>query len=230
MSFFILFLFSQSSLADDNTVVIPCQGVASEQDTAWTQVLYNGRLWRNIHYLVKGDQFLFTPGLLTGTVTIEEKVFRNVFLSYDIYNDELLAMNDKDIMIQLNKEKIEDFTLDYNLRTYKFKNLDSDSLSYLNGFVNVLFQDGIALVVKHRKVILMLAVDNKYDAFSESHRIYIRKDGDYNLIRGKGDLLKLFDDHKKQVRQFIRTNHHNISRKDPDSFIPVVEYYNNLIK
>ncbi len=199
-----------------------------EQDTAGKQILYTGRLWRNKHYLVRGDQFLFTSGLLHGTVTIDGRVFRDLVLSYDIYKDEIIAMNDNGMMIQLNKEKIDEFNIEYNLRKYQFRNLDSDSLRNIDGYVNVLFDDELSLVVKYKKEIVMLAVENKYDEFNQKHRIYLKKDSVYYPIRGRRDLIKHLKDKKQQLRSFIRTNKLLVTRNDPDSFVPVLEYYTNL--
>lgn len=205
-------------------------GNPGDQDTSGKQILYNGRLWRNHYYMVRGDQFLFTAGLLNGTVTINGRIFRDVLLSYDIFNDEIIAMNENGMMIQLNKEWIDEFSIDYNLRKYRFRNLDSDSLGNIYGFINVLFDDDLALVVKYRKEIVMLAVENKYDEFNQVHRIYLRKDSVYYPIRGRRDLLRYLKDKKPQLKSFIRTNKLQVMKKNPDSFVPVLEYYTNLEK
>ena len=205
-------------------------GNPGDQDTTGKQILYNGRLWRNQYYMVRGDQFLFTASLLNGTVTINDRLFRDVLLSFDIFKDEIIAMNENGMMIQLNKEWIDEFSIDYNLRKYRFRNLDSDSLGNIDGYVNVLFDDELALVVKYRKEIVMLAVENKYDEFSQIHRLYLRKDSVYYPIRGRRDLLKHLKDKKKQLKSFIRTNSLQVMKKNPDSFVPVLEYYTNLEK
>jgi hypothetical protein len=226
--FFSLYIFSEP--AATATYALSDPDSPAEQDTTGKQILFSGRLWRNIYYMVKGDQFLFTSGLLNGSVTIQGREFRDILMNYDIFKDEVLAMNDNGMMIQLNKEKIDSFALEYNFRTYKFRNLDADSLNNITGYVNVLFDDGLLLIVKYKKEIVMLAVENKYDEFNQLHKIYLMKDGNYNLIRGKRDILKLMDDRKQQVKQFIRANKLQVTKNNPDSFVPVVEYYTNLNK
>ena len=230
-----LFLFSLFFLSEPYLTGITLSSTSDpvnpgKQDTTGKQILYTGRLWRNLYYRVKGDQFLFTSGLLPGTVTIEGKLFRNVLVSYDIFKDEVLAMNDNGMMVQLNKEKVDEFTFEYNLRKYQFKNLYTDSLNYLGGYVNILFDSDMSIFVKYRKEIVMLAVENKYDQFNQVHRIYLMKEGAIYPIRGKRDFLKHLSDRKQQVKNFIRTNKLQITKKDPDSFVPVLEYYINLEK
>jgi hypothetical protein len=232
--YFLFFLFlvflSEPDLTGITQSSISVPVNPRKQDTTGKQILYNGRLWHNLYYRVKGDQFLFTSGLLPGTVTIQGRLFRNVLVIYDIYKDELLALNDNGMIIQLNKEKIDEFNFEYNFRRYQFENLEADSLNNLEGYVNVLFDGEMSLFVKYRKEIEMLAVENKYDQFYQVHHIYLRNEGINYLIRGKRSFLKHLSDKKQQVRNFIKTNKLQVIKKDPDSFVPVLEYYTNLKK
>ncbi|TFG41004.1 MAG: hypothetical protein E4H43_04935 [Bacteroidia bacterium] len=202
--------------------------VAEAKDTIDIQVLYNGRAWRNLFYKVKGDQFLFSTEFLPGSVTIDGKQFNDIPLKYDIYNDELLSITDHGIILQLNKEMIDLFTMKYENKIWNFRKLEADSLNSLSGYVNVLYNGGTSLYIKYRKEILLLAVENKFDIFNQVNRIFVEKNGQIFRVDSKGELLKLFEDQKHQVRSFIRNNKISISRKDPESFMPVIEYYDNL--
>lgn len=197
-------------------------------DTIDIQTLYNGRAWRNLFYKVRGDQFLFSPEFLPGSVTIHGKLFENIPLKYDIYNDELLVITDHGIILQLNKEMIEKFTLNYENQVLNFRNFDPDSVNSLPGYVNVSYEGGISLYIKYRKEILSLAVENKYDLFNPVSKVFVRKDGDIIKVDSKGELLKLFEDQRHQVRSFIRNSKLRVSRKYPESFKPVIEYYDKL--
>jgi hypothetical protein len=201
---------------------------ANVNDSIDKQLLYNGRAWRNLYYKIKGDQFLFSTEFLTGSVTVEGKTFNNLLLKYDIFNDELLAITDHGIILQLNKEMIDLFTMKYQDQIFNFKKLDADSLNSLSGYVNVLYDGGTSLYVKYRKEILLLAIENKYDIFNQINRIFVEKNGKIFKVDSKGELLKLLGDQKHQVRNFIRSNKIRISRKNPDSFKPVIEYYDKL--
>jgi hypothetical protein len=197
-------------------------------DTIDIQTLYNGRAWRNLFYKVRGDQFLFSPEFLPGSVTIHGKLFENIPLKYDIYNDELLIITDQGIIIQLNKEMIEKFTINNENQILSFRNFDSDSINSLPGYVNVVYEGGISLYIKYRKEILSLAVENKYDLFNQVNKVFVRKDGEIIKVDSKGELLKLLEDQKHQVRSFIRSSKLRVSRKYPESFKPVIEYYDKL--
>jgi hypothetical protein len=201
---------------------------AGNHDSIERQILFNGRAWRNLYSKVKGDQFLFTPDLLPGNVTIGKNKFNNLRVKYDIYNDELLITTDHGIILQLNKEIVDCFDEVFTGKLYHFKRLDADSVNSLSGYVNVLYDGNVSLLIKYRKEILLLAVENKYDLFNQLHKVYLKKDGDIILINSKRDFLKQLEDHKQQVRTFIKTNKIKVTRKNPESFQPVVEYYDRL--
>ena len=199
-----------------------------DQDTTDKQMLYNGRAWRNLYSKVIGDQFLFTKEFMTGTVTIDGKVFRNLPIKYDIFNDQILTITDRGIIIQLNKEMVSKFSVGYKNTVYKFARMDPDSVNALSGYVDILYDGNVSLYVKHRKEILFLAVDHKSDLFEESHRVYLEKDGKIFLISSKSDLLNTLIDNKKQVRSFIRSKKLMVTKRNPWSLVPVIEYYNSL--
>jgi hypothetical protein len=204
--------------------------VYGNPDTLDNQILYNGKLWRNIYTKIKGDPFLFSDEFLTGTVTIGSKTFNQVDIKYDIYNDELITVSDMGFIIQVNKEVIDAFSVRWNEKDFIFRKMSSDSLKNTEGFVNVLAEGEVSLLVRYRKDITLLAVDNKYDQFNQMHRIYVTKDGETRLVNSKKELLNLLNDRRQEIRSFIKSNNLNVARNNPESFRSVVEFYNNLQK
>ena len=204
--------------------------VYGNPDTLDNQILYNGKLWRNIYTKIKGDPFLFSDEFLTGTVTIGSKTFNQVDIKYDIYNDELITVSDKGFIIQVNKEIIDAFSFRWNEKDFIFRKMSSDSLKNTEGFVNVLAEGEVSLFVRYRKDITLLAVDNKYDQFNQVHRIYVTKNGEIRLVNSKKELLNLLNDRRQEIRSFIKSNNLNVARNNPESFRSVVEFYNDLQK
>ena len=225
LSFFIIICNSLFSADREK----PGQNSQTIPDSIDNQILYNGRAWKNIYGRIQGNQFLFTNDFLSGTVTIENKHFDVPRLKYDIYNDQLLTVTDKGIIIQLNKEYTDRFDLEYLNKIYRFKRLDADSVRSLSGFVNVLYEGKISLFVKYRKSILLLAVDNKYDLFDQVQKMYLLKNGEIFFVKNRRSLLNLLKDQKQKVRSFIRTEKIKMSKLDPESFVPVVNYYDKLL-
>lgn len=192
------------------------------------QILYSGKEWHNHYTAIKGDQFLFSKEFVPGTVSINGKTYIDISLNYDIYNDEILIPADKGIILQLNKEIIDSFTLAFDNKVYKFFNTDKDSLVNIKGFVKVLYEGKSRLYVKYKKEIQPLAVEDKYDLFFRTYRVYFVREGTVNQISSKNELFKVLKDRKIQIKDFMKKNKTKISKKDPESFIPVIRYYDSL--
>jgi len=200
-----------------------------EQDTLLQkQILYNGRIWRNQYYKVRGNQFLFSKDFLPGTVTIKGQLFDNVKLRYDINKDEITTISDPITILQLNKEMVDMFSILFENKWYKFERIPENGSNVFNGYLNVLYKGKTALYVKYRKEIELLAEDGKYDRFYQSQNICIIKDGIAFPVTGKKEFFIPFNDKKRQIKNFINSNKLKISKKVPESFIPVLEYYDNL--
>ena len=200
-----------------------------EQDTLLQkQILYNGRIWRNQYYKVRGNQFLFSNDFLPGTVTIKGQLFDNVRLRYDIYKDEITTISNPTTILQLNKEMVDMFSILFKNKWYKFIRILEDSSNVFNGYLNVLYKGKTSLYVKYRKEIELLAEDGKYDRFYQSQSIYIVKDGITYPVTGKKEFFIPLSDKKRQIKNFIKTNKLKILKKVPESFVPVLEFYDNM--
>jgi hypothetical protein len=165
---------------------------------------------------------------LPGSLTINGKSYNNLGISYDFYNDEIITLTNHGSILQLNKEMVDSFALVYNYKTYRFKNTLEDSLTGIKGYVNVLYKGKSALYVKYKKEIQILAVDNKYDLFFQTYRICFQKGGIVHQINNKRELLKLLDEDKAQIKDFIKKNKLKISKMEPESFVPVIRYYDSI--
>jgi hypothetical protein len=233
--FNVLFILVFSFLLRDDLfgiTVLNCRSLTlnkNDQDTLIeSQILYNGRRWRNLYYKVREDQFLFSNEFLPGSVTIEGNFFPNVSIRYDIYDDEIMTVTNHGSILQLNKEMVDSFNIIYQNKQYHFKNIREDSLKGFNGYMNILYKGKNALYVKYKKEIELLAVDKKYDEFYQIHRIYFEKDGIVYPVTGKREFLNLMDECKLQIRSFIKKYSIKISKKQPESFLPVIGFYDSL--
>jgi len=190
------------------------------------QVLYNGRIWRNLYSRIMGDQFLFTPDLLTGTVATGDRVFSNVQLKYDIYRDELIAETNHGLFLQLNKEMVDSFSLNFLNRNYFF--IRTDSIKDYGGYINLLYKGRSSFIVKYRKKIELLAVEKKYDQFYQINKMYLLRGEKIDPFAGRLEFFRLMGDHKKAVRSYMKKNKIIASKNDPGSFIPLIKFYDTI--
>lgn len=188
----------------------------------------NGKLWRNLYLGIKGNPYFMTGDFLNGDITFNGKVFSDRIFKYDTYNDEIVLWINTSTTIILNKEMVSEFNINYLGQKYHIINLGEDTTSIISGFVNVYYDGPTPLYVKYRKEIEILAVDNRYDLFIDLHRTYIKKDGQILQVSGKGELLKILSERKEQLKQYIKANKLRVTKKEPRSFIPVLEYYDKL--
>jgi hypothetical protein len=233
--YFLIFTFLITFLSipflSGNTISVSgsvTAGLSTQDTLKESQILFNGRAWRNRYYRVKEDQFLFSNEFLPGSVTIEGNSFGDVILRYDIYSDEVMIVNNHGAVLQMNKEMVDSFNFTYQDKQYYFVNLQNDSLKGFRGYMNILYKGKTSLYVKYKKEIELLAVDKKYDRFYESHKVFFVKDDIIYLLSGKREFLKLLQDHKSEIRSFIKKNRLKLSKKVPESFLPVLKLYDSL--
>jgi hypothetical protein len=228
---FLLAIFNGTGVKAGQALGGPLPLKTRQNDTLKeNQVLYTGKLWHNKYTMIKGDQFLFSNEYLSASLTMNGQSFRNLSIRYDIYNDEVITPTNNGAILQLNKEMVDSFSIVYGYKTYSFLNTQDDSLSGIKGYVNVLYKGKSALYVKYKKEIDLLAVDDKFDLFFQTYRIYLIKDGIAHPIAIKADLIKILSEYKTQIKEFIKKNKLSFSKKVPESFIPVIRYYDSLSK
>jgi hypothetical protein len=225
----LLAIFTLSGLYSISCFSAPLPVITVQPDTLKeNQVLYIGKMWWNKYYNVKGDQFLFSRDFLPGSLTINGNIYSNILINYDIYNDEILIPKNNASIVQVNKEMVNSFSINNAGLTYRFVNVQMDSMSDIKGFVNELYKGKSILYVKYKKEIEELAVDDKYDLFYRTYRIYFLKDGQIYQITSKGDLLKILTADKTKIKDFMKKNRLKVSKKEPASFIPVIRYYDSI--
>jgi hypothetical protein len=201
--------------------------MTAQPDSVWeNQILYNGRLWRNLFQRVHGDQFLFTGDPIHADVSVRGRKFPGVPVRYDIYNDELLARTNTGLIIRLNTELVDSFSFDYNNNRYDFVRIDS-ARNY-SGFVNEIYSGASTIHVKYRKLIELLAIDRKQDRFYDVKKFYLIRNGREDQFKRKADLLRLLGDRKKELKEYIRKNKLVVRKDYVFSFVPVIEYYDRL--
>jgi hypothetical protein len=225
LSFLLLFISNPGS-ADRFVPSFPDRSL--QDSSRYTQVLYNGRIWINTQMQVSGHQFLFSGEFLSGSISEQGRTYKNIMMRYDIFTDEMTAKNHHGVILQLNKEVIDSFTLNYNYRSWKFVTVTGDSTKGFTGYVNVLYAGKTAFYVKYRKAIELFAVDGKYDKFYDVNRMFFEQNGNVYQFSGRRQLLKLMGEHRKEVRSYINKLRLIIRKDNPESFIPVIKYYDSL--
>jgi len=192
------------------------------------QILYNGRIWRNLFPLIKENQFLFSKELLPASVTMRGKTFSDIRIKYDIFTDEIITPFAPAGMLQLNKLMVDSFSLIFQNKKYHFIRILDGNEALPGGYYNVVYKGKITLYARYSKKIEKLADKDEFDKFYQINRIYLVQEGKIFNIPGKNDLLRVLNVKKKEVRQFMRENNARISNEDPFSYIPFLRFIDDL--
>jgi hypothetical protein len=96
--------------------------------------------------------------------------------------------------------------------------------------VNVLYNGPTALYVKYTKKIQPMAVDGRYDLFVQDYHIYLKYGTEIVPVSGKRKFLTLLEDKKKEISYYMKSNKLKFQPKEPETFIPVLEYYDSIRK
>jgi hypothetical protein len=202
--------------------------IASPDSLRERQFLYNGTEWKNQFRRIAGDQFLFTNIFLPGSITFNGKTFVNVQIRYDIYSDEIMIPRSLDQIIRLNKEMVDSFYYVFDNNFSKFIKINESSPSEPRGYVNVLYNDISALYVKYEKRITTAITDKSDGEFYLVYTIYFVKNGIPIPVTGLDDICNILKNEASLLRKFVKENNLKVSRKVPQSFVPVIRYYDSL--
>jgi hypothetical protein len=204
----------------------------TEQDTLKeNQTLYSGKVWKNMFRRVNGDQFLFTDYFLPGTVSIDGKTFKNLLIRYDIYSDEIMIPVNLEEIVQLNKEMIDSFSIAFENKVHRFIKIQEETFNGLKGYkgyFNVLYNKESALYIKFRKEISPDITDKSDGEFIVAHKVYLVKDKIVYPIMTKNDLFIALNIEKVQIKNYLKSNKLRVSKKSPESFIPVIRFYDSI--
>lgn len=191
--------------------------------------LLNGRIWMNQYSKVTGTQFYLTDQYLKGSVFIKGNRYDNLDLRYDVCNDELILKYGTWPVICMNKELVDSFIISFD-QSHKIINAGPDKSSVFGGYVNLLYNGPTSLYVKYTKKVYPLGDDGYNDLFVDQHYIFLKKDDKIIPVGNKKKLLRLLNDKKKEIRHLLRSQGYRISPGKPETFVPVLEYYDSLKK
>jgi len=196
--------------------------------------LFNGPEYYLYDPHIKGNAyFMENSAFAAGAVLYDGIWYNNVQMIYDIYKDQVvILLYNHFSKIYLINEKVEGF--DY--LDHHFKNIMSDTIAnkaeLKSGIYDELYNGKTEVLVKRYKNIQTTNGGfSGPESFFDSHRsLFIKKGRNYFEISGKGSLLDVLKDKKKELDSYIKSA--NIKfRKDPENaMVKIANYYDQLTK
>lgn len=193
--------------------------------------LYNGLQYDLYDPHIKGNACYDDVATWSkGSVFYDGYLYTNVSMMYDIYKDEVVILIYNNFMrISLISEKVRDFNLlDQHFIYVKNDPANSNSLS--TGFYNELYSGKIQVLLKKTKSIQNSTdyTGNIIPYFSPAKDYYLFKNGKYYTVNSQGAFLNVFGDHKKEIKQFIRTNNIKFKKAPEKAMTAIAAYYDHL--
>jgi len=190
--------------------------------------LYSGSEYIEYAYtLQEGHPFFQTATFINGNINLEGMIFHDVPMLYDIVKDQVIIRDfQKVYKINLPADRIQQFFLLGHL----FVRLTNDTSDKIKtGFYDQLYNGKIGLLAKREKKILVKYSDLQINNVVVSQDIYyIKKDGVFYTIKNKSSLFTVLKAKKKEVQEYLKTNHIKFKREPEQAMMVAVKYYDQL--
>jgi hypothetical protein len=217
----------QNQVSEDevisNTIASYSQALGSQSG------IYSGRDYQ-FERIDIGHVFYDTANFVNGSIVYDDILYPDVPMLYDLVRDELIIRNfNKLHFFSLTSSKVSQFTF----LGKTFIRIMEDTLNgsiIQTGFYQRLYDGKIKVWAKRKKTILEYAdYGNRFRRMvSEKKQWYIYKDGRYYEVEGKGSILKVLQDKKKEIQQYTRKNRIRTRNNMDAALIQIVTYYCSL--
>jgi hypothetical protein len=166
-----------------------------------------------------------------GSVMYDGILYPNVQLLYDIVLEEVVVEHfNKYYKIILPKQRVTHFSLLNH--TFQWINTDSLQKPVLStGFYENLYEGKVKLLAKRTKI-----MEESIDAgrvekeFIQINRFFIAKDNKYYPVKNKKSVLKVFDEHKKEIRKYFRSLRINFKEDREAAIVKMTQHYDKIIQ
>lgn len=190
--------------------------------------IFNGIEYHLHDPLAKGNAYFLDVNSFTpGSVYYDDVYYDDVPMLYDLNTDQVVALlYNHYSMYSLVKEKVKSF----NFLNHHFVNVKSDAPGEKEGlkpgFYDQLYLGKTEILVKREKTIQTNNWAESY--FSESTKWFLQKNNVFYSFNNQGELLELLKDKKKELKQYIKTNHIQFRAKPEEAMVKIVSFYDHL--
>ena len=203
------------------------------EDSLW----YQGRIYDFVLRSKTGTPYFQNIQTLTGSLTYNGKLHKDLILSYNLVLDELIILKKTDrvnmMQLVLNKYYVERFSLKYSDNYYHFRMHSEmkpihDQLK--EGFYEEIYDDEVRMFVKHKKQLYFN--DTNFDPFSYQYesQVYLIVDGKIYDVDNRRDYLKAFQDYKKSLRKYMKQASINFEKSGTQALFSLCAYSKSLLE
>lgn len=192
--------------------------------------LFNGSLYTPFEYTFReGSPYFLSNKATQGSfVVYDSMLFINVPLIYEDYRQKLVSV-DQGFRLQLINERVNSFTMagHHFVRVYPgsgYKGLP-DSAYY-----ELLYPGRTGVLKRTKKTTreVLSSSEGTIRFVDQSDRYFIYVGKSWIYVRSRRDLLKILDDHRKEIQRFIKKNKLKYRKDSDNTLIQVAGYYDQI--
>ncbi len=189
--------------------------------------LVNGEAYQSANPRADGFANFLSADWIEGTAYVQGKTFRGVSLKYDLSQD-VLALKQTlksgaPVQIILNPNMVDSFLLEDHL----FISTNVSNLRY----GELIYHGRYQYLQKHRKKFVTdVSIGSPYGKYiAENPRFYIFTETGYQAIARKRDLLSFFENHKKEIKKYLRQENIKLKTADGKKLYQLFKYVDGLL-
>jgi hypothetical protein len=174
--------------------------------------------------------FFLENSWMPGTVYYSGTFSGSEIIKYDITTDNviiLLQERGASFPVSVNRSVINEFIISGHLFTFLNDFPDNGNHSLMPGYYEVLYNGPTAFFARwvKRKAANKATMQTEYPL---EVSYYIKRKGEYHLIKNKALFIDLLSDHKDEIRSYMKTNKLRFSPGKSENAVKILEYYDNL--
>ena len=191
--------------------------------------IYNGNEYLEYALILQEGHPFFKSSLFTnGDIYFDGMLFLGVPMVYDLIKDQVVIRDFHNIYkINLPASKIQQFILSDHV----FVRIVHNNFNEINtGFYEQLFKGKVGLFAKREKAIIEKHGSQEIDnVVVSTNYYYVMKKDIYYKFKNEHSLLKILNDKKKEIQQYLKKNRIRYKDDPERSMVMAIEYYNRLI-
>ena len=166
----------------------------------------------------------------SGKVSMLGKIYDVEAVKYDIVSNYLVYLHlwrNSASQIYLNKELVKEFSI-YN---HNFRYLDDFGESSDNrlkpGYYEVIYEGKTEFYIRWEKTRSLFEIQSE-TGYSQKAHYFLKKEGEFIRITRHPSFMKALDDHRKEIRTFMKTKSYRFNPNNIEPVDMILEYYDKL--
>ncbi|NOR86099.1 MAG: hypothetical protein GQ527_00675 [Bacteroidales bacterium] len=190
--------------------------------------LFNGRMYTNSYpATVKGHQFLSSKDFQEGSLEINQQLYEQQQINYDVYDQQLLLLfkdyTNASRLIEVPLSHVQSFILEG--KYFELRNWEDSTYRIFQ----VIGEQDCKILIHWTKELKPITTTDSYQyQFSKVNRfLWIWKDNEYHAITNNKSFLKLFSDEEQlSIKKWLKSKRIKIQKTEDYNLLLLTQYIN----